>query len=100
MIERNLTKNVSNDRILVLNKIEGVQTKDSAGVTQNRLFTSENNKLHALKDQKTNFWKLQWDKGLLSEPLKQQWTSFTKLLNFTSEYLKRRGVEIKEIIDA
>lgn len=97
--EYNMTKNVSNDRILVLEKIEGQTTKNSAGVTDNRLFTGDN-KFHAIKDPVTNFWKLQMDKGLLSESLKQQWTTFGKLEKYLSEYLKRRGIIVKEIIDA
>lgn len=95
----NLTKNISNDRILVLEKIEGENTLDTSGKIDNRLFTGKN-RLHALKDPQTNLWHLQYDSGLLSEALKQQFTTFTKLETFTSEYFKRRGVYIKEIIDA
>ena|SRR6185437_16008886 len=95
----NLTKNISNDRILVLAKIEGADTKDSSGKIDNRLFNGNNN-LHALKDPQTNFWRLQYDSGILSEQLKQQFTSFSKLEVFVTEYFKRRGIYIKEVIDA
>lgn len=95
----NLTKNVSNDRILVLAKIEGTETLDAAGKVDNRLFSGKN-RLHAIKDPQTNFWRLQYDSGILSQSLKQEWTSFTRLMSFVEEYFKRRGIEIKEIIDA
>lgn len=95
----NLTKNISNDRIIILEKIPGEATKTVTGTIDNRLFSGQN-RLHALKDQESSFWKLRYDSGLLAEPLKQSWTSFGKLYSFVSEYFKRRGVEIKEVIDA
>ena len=95
----NLTKNMSTDRILMLEKIEGEPTRNARGEVKNGMFNGEQ-KMHAIRDQGTNFWKLQMERGLLSETLKQQWTTFGKLKIYLDEYLKRRGLRIKEIIDA
>lgn len=92
------SKERSTDRILSLRPIEGLKTKSSVGAYDSRLFTGDN-KLHAIMDQRTCLWYLKYEAGGLQEPLKQRFTNFKTLLDFTTEYFKRRNIEIKEIID-
>jgi hypothetical protein len=96
---KNLLKNKTTDRILVLAKLdEGKGTKNTQGLVDNRLFTGEN-KLHAIADIQTMQWFLRYDSGILPEPLKQRFTSFTKLMQFVTEYYKRRNIKIEKVID-
>lgn len=89
------TKNQSNDRILELVKIPGKDTRNTAGLVDNRLFTGEN-KLHAVMEP-NGLWSLKYDSGNLPEFLRQQFTSFSILLRTLKEYFYKRNIEIKEI---
>lgn len=88
----------SEDRILVLKPIEGMGPRDSIGNIDHRLFKGEN-KLHAIQDPRTCMWSLKYEDGRLQEALKQKFTNFKTLLDFTREYFKKRNIEITEVID-
>ncbi|MDE1830257.1 MAG: hypothetical protein KGI25_08040 [Thaumarchaeota archaeon] len=94
----NLAKNKSNDRILVLEKIEGEKTLSSKGIVDNSLFNGEN-KLHAIIDTQTMLWHLKYENGIIPPSFKQQFTSWTKLMNFVTEYYRRRNIRIAKVID-
>lgn len=88
----------STDRILVLSIIDGKDAKGSTGLVDTNLFTGSN-KLHAKMDPQTSFWYLQYEKGIMPEPLKQRFTSFKVLFKFVEEYFRKRNIEIKEVKD-
>ena len=96
--EANLIKNKANDRVIVLEKMEGKNTLSSSGLTDNGLFTGEN-RLHAIVDTQTMLWHLKQDKGILPPPLKQQFTSFTKLMGFVTPYYNKRNISVVKVID-
>lgn len=98
MATKNVKKERSTDRILVLKPIEGEKVKSSKGLIDPRLFTGEN-ELHAIQDRQTTLWYFKYRMGGLPEALKQQFTNFPKLLTFATGYFKNRGVEIKEVLD-
>lgn len=84
------------DRILVIAPIDGKDAKAVTGLIDKRLFTGEN-KLHAIQEH--GLWYLKYEMGGLPDPLKQKYTSFAKLTKLVNEYLKKRNIEIKEILD-
>lgn len=88
----------SQDRVLVLSVIDGKDARGTTGLVDTNLFAGTN-KLHAKMDPQTSFWYMQYEKGILPEPLKQRFTSFKILLKFVEEYFKRRNIEIKEVKD-
>lgn len=87
----------SDDRVLVLEAVGG-KPLNSKGLVDTRLFKGEN-KLHAMMDGQTCLWYLKQDHGILPEPLRQKFTSFRALRDFTEGYYGRRDVVIKEVID-
>lgn len=95
---RNLTKNKTTDRIIVLKAGEGEKALNTSGAPDPRLFTGEN-KLHAVVDIQTMMWSLRYDSGILPQPLKQQFTSYKELMKFVTEYYKRRNIVIDKVID-
>lgn len=97
MVMHNNPKEKSSDRILVLAPTDGKFAKGAAGLSST-LFTGENN-LHAIQEEQTLLWKLQYDHGGLPPVLKQKWTTFTKLHDFVKDYMLKRNVQIKEIKD-
>jgi hypothetical protein len=98
MAESPESKMRSTDRVLVLSVIDGKDAKRTTGLVDTNLFTGSNT-LHAKMDPETSFWYLQYEKGILPEPLKNKYTSFKILLKFVTEYFQRRNIEIKEIKD-
>lgn len=88
----------SEDRILVLKPIEGKSTLTSIGTIDNRLFKGEN-KLHAILDPRTCMWTLKYEDGNLQEALKQKFTNFKTLMDYTRAYYLKRNIEITEVID-
>jgi len=87
----------SDDRILVLEITDG-RALNSAGLLDNRLFKGEN-RLHAVRDPMSSLWYMKYDNGILPQPLRQRFSSFNKLVDYTTLYFKRRGVKIEKIID-
>src|SRR5438445_10985282 len=90
--------NRSTDIIIDLKPREGEGTKNTSGITDNRLFTGEN-KLHAVMDTQNTLWTLRYEKGVTPEPFKGQWTSFSKILNFVKDYYAKRNIDVVGIID-
>lgn len=86
----------SDDRILVLEILEGKTAKDVTGMVDSRLFKGEN-RLHAVMDTRTNLWSLRYEAGIVPEPLRQQFTTFNKLLDFCKKYFLTRNINIKEV---
>lgn len=93
-----IKKNKSNDRVLVLERMPGQNTKNTLGITDNRLFTGDN-KLHARFDPEYSMWYMQFESGLLPPAFKQRFTTFRKLLDFATDYYKKRNILIKEVLD-
>lgn len=81
------------DRILSISTIEGVTPTSSTGLVDSRLFKG-GNKLHALRDDNGNLWRLKYEQGDLPGALKQRFTSFPKLLQFVENYFERRGLRV------
>jgi hypothetical protein len=93
------SKNKKPDRILVLKIKDGEKgALNSIGVLDKRLFTGENN-LHAIMDKETCLWSLKYDAGGIPYAMKQQFTSFSTLYKFVEAYLKKRNIEIEEVIE-
>jgi hypothetical protein len=90
----------SDDRIFVLTAIDGQKMKDPRGfgITDSRLFTGEN-KIHAKKDPETCLWFLKYEYGVVPEPLKCQFTTFSAAKKFTEAYYATRNLKITEVID-
>jgi len=88
----------SNNRVLVLRPIDGKATS-TKGAVDNRLFTG-GNKLHAVMDEQFCHWSFKYDSGQLPGALQNQtFTSFAKLMDYATQYYKRRNVEIVEVKD-
>lgn len=85
------------DRVLVL-KVRDGAPKSSTGLVDKRLFSGEN-KLHAIMDTNTCLWSLKYDMGAVPPALKQQFTGYSRLLKFVSEYFDRRNIDIVEVKD-
>jgi hypothetical protein len=94
----NTTKVKSTDRIIVLERAEGKNVKNTSGMTDNRLFTGDN-KLHAKLDPHNMLWYLQMDSGILADPLRQKFTTFNKLKDYITAYFAKRNIIVKEVID-
>jgi len=90
-------RNANTDIILVLKPIDGAP-KSTAGLVDRRLFSGDNT-LHAKMNLQTCLWHMEYDKGLLPNPLHQQFTSFQALLKHARQYFLTRNIEITEIID-
>lgn len=88
----------SNDRVLVLEKMEGVDPKSSTGLTDPRLFTGKN-KLHCSFDEETQLWGFRFENGGLAEELKQRFTSFPKAHEFARNYFKKRNINVTAVVD-
>lgn len=91
------SKTMSDNRVLVLKQIEGETVKNSAGITDSRLFNGGNS-LRAVKDPQYDLWMLKYTAGL--HPVKERFTTFAKLMEFAQKYYKDRGVQIVEVLDA
>lgn len=86
---------LSDDRVFEIEKIEGESPVAVTGLIDSRLFKG-GNKLHAIKDQ-FNMWRLKYESGGLPEPLKQTFTSFSRLMKHVIPYFEKRGLRIKEV---
>ena len=94
----NASKMRSSDRVLVLKVIDDKKPLSSHGMIDSRLFKGEN-KLRAVMDPATTFWTFKYDQGILPEPLKCQFTSFSILKKHATDYFKTRNIEIVEVKD-
>lgn len=74
-------------------------TEDKAhGLIDDRLFKGGNN-LHAVKVPGGNMWTCKMEAGILPVALRQTFTSYVKLINYITDYFKRRGVEVVNVED-
>lgn len=96
--EQNSDKQRSPDRVLTIKIIDGTKPKTSTGLIDSRLFNGQNN-LHAVQNPETTLWVIKYDAGVLPPQLKQSFTSFKKLMQYTEVYLKGRNLEVTEIKD-
>ena len=96
-MEEQVSKNKSDDRILVLKVMEGKKTVSSSGISDPRLFTGEN-RVHAVMDT-TGLWYLKYEIGGVPGALKQKFTKFSDLLRFAKNYYMKRNIEILEVIE-
>jgi hypothetical protein len=96
--EPNYTKMKSADRVFVLEKMEGENTKNTKGLIDNRLFSGEN-RLHAKMDPQNSQWYLQYDSGLIPAALQGRFTSFEKLREHVTMYFGTRNINVKQVID-
>lgn len=90
--------NQAEDIVLVLKPLEGKKALSSTGLMDARLFTGENS-LHVTRDPQTHLWGMHMTAGNLPLPLRQKFTSWGKLFNFTKDYLGRRNINITEVQD-
>ena len=88
----------SDDRVLVLQPMEGLKPRNVVGQVDPRLFNGENN-LHVIYDDMTGMWKLRYDTGGLPEPLKQTFTTFNTAVDAVKKYFSTRNVEVSKVID-
>lgn len=95
---RRREKMATNDRVLVLQTIDGKTAKSSAGTIDNRLFTGQN-KLHGVYDERTGLWNMRYETGGLPGALMQKFGTFEQLEDFARKYFKTRNVEVVEIIN-
>lgn len=98
LADKRRAKMRSDDRVLVLKPIPDHKIKSSTGMTDKRLFTGEN-KLHAVMNTDTCIWSMKYEMGGLPEPLKEQFTTFDKLLAHARKYYNSRGLDIIEVQD-
>lgn len=85
----------SGNRLLVMKKIAGESTKDSRGMTDNRLFTGENEVRAVFEG---SLWRIKYSVGDVPPVLKQHFTSFKKLLEFVAPYYRSRGLAIVDVV--
>lgn len=81
------------DRVLVLEVIDDTKPKSLHGLLD------IGNKLHALADTNTGLWAFKYERGVLPEMLKCQFTSFKALLQYAQDYYGKRNLKIKEVLD-
>lgn len=94
--DRRRSKMKSDDRILILQPMEGKAALSAAGAVDKRLFNGEN-KLHAIYDEAKGIWSMKYDMGGLPGGLQGQFTVFSELVNTARAYFRKRNVEITEI---
>ena len=90
--------NRARERELVLKTIDGKQAKNSTGMVDPRVLSSEV-KLFAVLDPTHMLWSLKYTAGVLPQPLRERWTSINTLRQQVGEYFKTRNIEIVEIRD-
>jgi hypothetical protein len=95
---RRKSKMRSDDRIIELKPMPGVNPKNSIGNTDSRLFTGEN-QLHAVYNEMTGMWSLRYEQGAVPGALKERWTMFEDLLATVKRYFSSRNVEVTRVID-
>lgn len=87
--------NATKDKVIALARRPNAKNTD--GMLDNRLFNGGNNLNAILED--NGLWSLRYDHGLVPEPLKQKFTSFSMALRTAKYYFDSRNVDVKEIID-
>jgi hypothetical protein len=85
------------ERIILLEKIPGKNSVATSGLVDNRLFEGKNT-LKAFMEPNGHIWGMKYEAGAIPEPLKQKFTSFTKLLAHAEGYFAKRGIRIAGIV--
>lgn len=88
----------SNDRIIVLEPIEGEEIKSSKGMADPRLWKG-GNELHAVMDNSNCTWRLKYKAGAVPPPIQGIYTNFPKAFKAAEEYYFKRGLRIVEVKD-
>lgn len=96
--EKENTKQRKDERTLVLRPMEGKFTKATSGLTDSRIFTGENT-VCAVMDPRDCLWSIKYKVGVVPQPLKQKFTSFSALKRHVDEYFGRRNILIEKVID-
>lgn len=86
------------DRIFMLRVIDGEKPLSSIGMVDKTLFTGGNT-LHARYNVQSGWWDCYYDHGRVPEPLAGTWTSYDKLLFDVEAYLRKRNIEIYQVLD-
>jgi hypothetical protein len=84
------------DRILVLEPIDGKKPLTTHGLVDTKLFKG-GNQLHAVKDTNTDLWKFKYESGTLPDNLKQHFTSFSRLYQYAEEYFGKRNLRVIKV---
>ena len=92
-----LTNQISNDRIFVLETLPGKTAINSTGSYQADIF--RDNRLHGIMEPATCLWYCSLDNGVVPGALKQKFTSFSRLRTHVENFLKTRNLRVKEVID-
>lgn len=94
------TKMRGNDRVFVLEPIDGTHPVDVRGMIDKRLFSGEN-RMHAVRDEGSfNLWYFKYDAGALPQALSgQRFTKFDEATKYLERYFSRRNIKIKEVVD-
>lgn len=87
------------DRIIWVSPASEQGAKSAASGTFDQRILTGGNRLHGVKDLSSGLWYFKWDKGGLTEPMKQKFTSFPKLLEFARAYFEKRNIKIDRIED-
>jgi len=89
--------NVSNNRIIYLERIPGTKPLTDKGDKDYRIFL-EKTPLHAIRNDNTNLWTMHYTPpAVIPEQLKQQFTKFDLLVEHARSYFAKRNIQIKEI---
>lgn len=86
------------DRVFKLEIIDGKKPKTATGLVDQSLFKGTNT-LHAKLDPQTCLWRMEYENGILPQPLKQRFTDFNRLFDFATNYFKNRNIKIAEVMD-
>lgn len=89
-------KNHAPVRELVLKPRDGKPTA-TTGLVDPRLFKGTNT-LRAIMDE-TGLWTCKYDHGIVPDPLKQKFTSVSKLVTFAKDYFDKRNIDLVEVRD-
>ncbi len=98
--EQRKAKMHSDERQVVLKRIEGKNVTSDTGLIDNRAYTGGGNNLRIMKVPGTTMWTFRQEKGITPEPLKQMFTGVRQAKQFASSYFKKRGLELVEFLDA
>lgn len=94
--ERRRGKMKADDRILVLQQMEGKPSLAADGAIDKRLFKGENN-LHVIYNVDDGAWKMAYDMGALPGGLQGKFTTFGEAVSTARAYFAKRNVEIAEV---
>lgn len=86
---------ISNDRILVLEKID---PKGKTDMIDPAVFEGKN-ALHALMDPQTCLWTFKYEHGTIPAPLRMKFTNFKTLKVAADKYFGEKNIKITQVLD-